>query len=165
MYKPNFCADCGARIARTRWRPWTSRRFCAACEGRFRGGRLLLPLAAAFGLLAAGFAAGRLTRPSSAPLAVKTSAPVLLAPAPLAPSAPAKANSTGGAPDAPAAPRYGADGTAQERPTDPGEVVSVCGARTKKGTPCQRRVRGAGRCWQHRGRAAMLPPGKLVVSN
>ncbi|HEX8149343.1 MAG TPA: hypothetical protein VF591_19325, partial [Pyrinomonadaceae bacterium] len=61
------------------------------------------------------------------------------------------------------APSYGADGTAGERPTDPEEVVYVCGARTKKGTPCQRRVRGPGRCWQHRGKPAILPPSKLVV--
>jgi hypothetical protein len=60
-------------------------------------------------------------------------------------------------------PSYGADGTASERPTDPMEVVSICGARTKKGTPCSRRVRGEGRCWQHRGRPAMLPPQKLIV--
>ena len=60
-------------------------------------------------------------------------------------------------------PVYGPDGTANERPTDPEEVVYVCGARTKKGTPCQRRVRGPGRCWQHRGMPAVLPPSKLVV--
>ena len=60
-------------------------------------------------------------------------------------------------------PAYGPDGTAGERPTDPEEVVYICGARTKKGTPCQRRVRGPGRCWQHRGKPAMLPPSKLIV--
>jgi hypothetical protein len=60
-------------------------------------------------------------------------------------------------------PTYGPDGTANERPTDPSEVVYVCGARTKKGTPCSRRVRGPGRCWQHRGMPAILPPSKLVV--
>lgn len=27
---------------------------------------------------------------------------------------------------------------------------SLCGARTKKGSPCQRRVAGGGYCWQHR---------------
>ena len=64
-----------------------------------------------------------------------------------------------------AEPAYGPDGTANERPTDPQEVVYICGARTKKGTPCQRRVRGPFRCWQHRGMPAMLPPSKLVVPN
>jgi hypothetical protein len=68
-----------------------------------------------------------------------------------------------GATTAARAPVYGADGTEAERPTDPAEVVSICGARTKKGTPCSRRVRGTGRCWQHRGKPAMLPASKLIV--
>ena len=43
------------------------------------------------------------------------------------------------------------------------EVVYICGARTKKGTPCARRVHSAVRCWQHKGSPAMLPPEKLIV--
>ncbi|MBD0325234.1 MAG: hypothetical protein ICV68_02320 [Pyrinomonadaceae bacterium] len=34
MYKPIFCADCGERIERDKWRLWTSRRFCEICEKR-----------------------------------------------------------------------------------------------------------------------------------
>jgi hypothetical protein len=58
---------------------------------------------------------------------------------------------------------YGADGTETERPTEATELVSICGARTKRGTPCSRRVRGTGRCWQHRGKPAMLSASKLIV--
>ena len=43
------------------------------------------------------------------------------------------------------------------------EKTYICGARTKKGTPCSRRVRGPVRCWQHKGAPAMLPLEKLVV--
>jgi len=43
------------------------------------------------------------------------------------------------------------------------EETYICGARTKKGTPCSRRVRGPVRCWQHKGAKAMLPVEKLVV--
>jgi hypothetical protein len=43
------------------------------------------------------------------------------------------------------------------------EKTYICGARTKKGTPCSRRVRGPVRCWQHKGAQAMLPLEKLVV--
>jgi hypothetical protein len=39
-----------------------------------------------------------------------------------------------------------------------------CGAETKKGTPCSRKVKGNVRCWQHTGMPAMLPPDKLLVS-
>ena len=41
--------------------------------------------------------------------------------------------------------------------------VYICGARTKKGTPCSRRVHGPVRCWQHKGSPAMLPIEKLRV--
>jgi hypothetical protein len=43
------------------------------------------------------------------------------------------------------------------------EQIYTCGARTKKGTPCSRRVHGPVRCWQHKGAKAMLPPDKLLV--
>ena len=111
-------------------------------------------------LAGGGFLLGLRTRPSPPPLVVERGA-LNLAPVPAAPAATLKDEKGGGAKKA--EPRYGPDGTAGERPTEPGEVVSVCGARTKKGTPCSRRVRGTGRCWQHLGRPAMLPPSKLVV--
>ncbi|HEX8130682.1 MAG TPA: hypothetical protein VF527_16400 [Pyrinomonadaceae bacterium] len=161
MYKPNFCAECGGRITRLRWRVWTSRRFCDGCDKRFRRGRILRPLVASVALLGAGFAGGRAMRTAPPPLLFERSA--LNAPAPasqLASAGRAEARATN---EPRRAPVYGADGTETERPTDPAEIVSVCGARTKKGTPCSRRVRGTGRCWQHRGKSAMLPAAKLIV--
>jgi hypothetical protein len=57
--------------------------------------------------------------------------------------------------------------TTSSQPTEPATIVEdktyICGARTKKGTPCSRRVRGPVRCWQHKGAQAMLPLEKLVV--
>jgi hypothetical protein len=150
MYRPNFCAECGARIERVRWHWWTSRRFCPNCERQFRRTRITQPLFVCLLLLGLGFGAGRALRPAPPPLVVANGtqpAPVLLADAVATHAAPA----------------YGPDGTAAERPTDPNEIVSICGARTKKGTPCQRRVRGTGRCWQHLGKPAMLPSEKLIV--
>jgi hypothetical protein len=42
----------------------------------------------------------------------------------------------------------------------------ICGARTKKGTPCHRRVHVAGeRCFQHKGMPAILPLDKLEVKS
>jgi len=44
------------------------------------------------------------------------------------------------------------------------DAVYICGARTKKGTPCHRRVHAAGeRCFQHKGMAEILPPEKLAI--
>ena len=169
MYKPNFCAECGEKITRTRWRLWTSRSFCPDCEGSLRSKRFLLPLLMTVALFFIGLAAGRATRQQPPPLVVQRGE---------LPAAPAVASGKKGSDDdaendagtdastssAPKPePKYGPNGTANERPTDPEEVVSICGARTQKGTPCQRRVRGTGRCWQHRGMPAILPPNKLII--
>lgn len=166
MYKPNFCAECGERVARARWRPWTSRRFCAACGRRFRKRRVAARLMLCVTLFGLGFAFGsRGGGPPSPPLLVVERGGASVSPlSPDAARTPPGVVDEGSAPSTPRQEtRYGPDGTSGERPTDPSEVVSMCGARTQKGTPCQRRVRGTGRCWQHRGRSAMLPPSKLVV--
>jgi hypothetical protein len=153
VYRPNFCAECGERVARARWRLWTSRRFCAPCARRLGRRRFVAPLALAAALAGACFLLGRAGRPTAQP-----SPPVERGTLKLSPAA------VGAAPEGrKPEPRRGPDGSDTERPTEPGETVSICGARTKKGTPCQRRVRGAGRCWQHRGKPAILPPSKLVV--
>jgi hypothetical protein len=163
MYRPSFCCECGERVARARWRVWTSRRFCPSCDRRFRRKRLLTPLALAAALVGGGFVLGRLGRPGAPPLSVERGT-LNLAPPPagnVQHHADERERREGATPKP--EPVYGPDGTANERPTDPAEVVYICGARTKKGTPCQRRVRGPFRCWQHRGMPAMLPPSKLIV--
>jgi hypothetical protein len=124
-----------------------------------------LPAIAGASLFIIGLVAGRAARPSPPPLTVEHEQLPAVSALPL--------KSEGRAPgaeterDAASAPRneptYGPDGTATERPTEPDEIVSICGARTQKGTPCQRRVRGTGRCWQHKGMAAIIPVEKLVV--
>jgi len=45
------------------------------------------------------------------------------------------------------------------------DQVYTCGARTKKGKPCSRRVHGFVRCWQHKGLPAMLPEDKLIIKD
>lgn len=177
MYKPNFCAECGERVLRERWRVWTSRRFCPACAPRLRR-NWRAPLLACCALLGAGFAAGRLMRPAPPPLTIERGS--LPLPGLLAKSAAGQARDAsvnGAASNAPSqtgstrpvegdATNFSHDGAgALERTTDPDELVYICGARTKKGAPCQRRVRGAFRCWQHRGMPAILPPEKLILRN
>lgn len=166
MYRPNFCAECGTRIERRRWRLWTSRQFCSACDQRFRKARLVLSVSASAVLLGIGFVAGRQARPASPPLVIESGHTSVVGATKIRTSpADTEATETAGTITAPTEPRYGPAGTAaSERPTDPVETVSICGARTKKGTPCSRRVRGVGRCWQHRGMPAILPPEKLIVT-
>lgn len=153
MYKPNFCAECGERITRSRWHLWTSRRFCAECVKGVSKRRILLPLIACSALFGLGLLTGFSARKAPPPLVIERGQKSALS-----------ATAQNSSPVAPKpAPVYGPDGTATERPTDPNEIISICGARTKKGTPCSRRVRGTGRCWQHIGRPAILPPAKLIV--
>jgi hypothetical protein len=43
------------------------------------------------------------------------------------------------------------------------EAVYMCGTKTKKGTPCSRKVKGNVRCWQHFGHEPMLPAKDLRI--
>jgi len=166
VYKPNFCVECGARIERARWHWWTNRRFCVACASRSRKSRLLLPLIVCATLLVAGYIAGRVNnRADVPPLIIERGSQTLSAALPTqAAESAVKDNLNKPGLSEAGAGHTGAAGAMHEQPTESGEVVSICGARTKKGTPCSRRVRGTGRCWQHRGKSAMLPTAKLVVS-
>lgn len=167
MYKPNFCSECGSGVERSRWRLWTSRRFCSECAPRFLKAQTLSTLLVGMALFILGLVAGRIARPAAPPLLVERGE----LPAVTTHAAKEKGDRAGGeteisgAAAAPKAePSYGPDGTATERPTGPDEVVAICGARTQKGTPCQRRVRGTGRCWQHKGMPAMIPLEKRLVT-
>jgi hypothetical protein len=165
MYKPNFCAECGERVERARWHLWTSRRFCHMCARRFQRSQILLPLIAGLALFGLGLIAGRTRNSSPPPLIIErgqsSAAPATSKAGAQSPDDESETDAKEAAPKT--GPSHGADGTITERPTDPNEVVSICGARTQRGTPCQRRVRGTGRCWQHKGLPAMLPPDKLIV--
>jgi hypothetical protein len=117
-----------------------------------------LPLIAVLALLAGGFGFGRYWHQSPPPLVIQRSALSPLADVPLtlgAGASHAMLNRTSGT--APAA----AEGNNQLANTE--EVIYTCGARTKKGTPCLRRVHAPVRCWQHKGMPAMLPQEKLLV--
>jgi len=164
MYRPNFCAECGERIARDKWRWWTSRKFCAVCDKRFNRNRFVAPIVAGAFLFSTGLFAGRRWQSIYAPPPLvierrESSAPLLSAAALQTTNTSFETANT-----PPVAQRPTLDSSSSiERITDPNETVSICGARTQRGTPCSRRVRGTGRCWQHRGRPAMLPASRLIV--
>jgi hypothetical protein len=176
LYKPNFCAECGEKIERENWHFWNSRRFCDDCEPVYRMTRIV-PLAL-FGavILFAGIFLGNsgqryvqtplketqssLVEKKSPPpkpqaLAAKPAANaensnVLVNPTPE--PAPAESNTINAAPK----PVIQSNTHVEPRP----EVVYTCGARTQKGTPCSRRVKEPGRCWQHMGKPSMLEAPK-----
>ena len=133
-YRPNFCCECGEKIVRLRWRLWTSRKFCDNCSRRM-GKTLWLQLATvAAVLLLAGVLIGRGWRRERPPLVIER---------------PVQSSTS--------------SQTAITQTAMPQEQVYICGARTKKGKPCSRRVHGLVRCWQHKGLPAMLPPEQLAI--
>jgi len=134
IYRPNFCAECGSKIVRLRWYIWTSRKYCDKCIPSFRKEHWIQPIGAALILLVAGILIGRAMHKELPPITInRTINP--------------------------------GETTAVAAPTSDSllDEVYICGARTKKGTPCSRRVHGPTRCWQHKGLPAMLSNEKLIV--
>jgi hypothetical protein len=155
IYRPNFCAQCGERIIRLRWSLWTSRSFCDACFPEFRKQRWLSPLLRIGAFLCLGLVTGRALRSKPAPLIIERNATV--------PSSSQQAADKS-SDSIKTADAHGGSATETKRVAGEEEVY-LCGARTKKGTPCSRRVHGPVRCWQHKGMPAMLPPDKLIIKN
>ncbi|HSK62741.1 MAG TPA: hypothetical protein VK893_02835 [Pyrinomonadaceae bacterium] len=120
-YQPNFCAECGDKIVRLRWRVWTSRTFCDKCCPRFRKAHWPQRAIATVALFVFGIFIGRACKREPPPLVIQRT---MESPAPNPSATPLPAIV---------------------------EKVYTCGARTKKGTPCSRRVSGPVRCWQHKG--------------
>ena len=135
-YRPNFCCECGQKIVRLRWFLWTSRKFCVKCFRNFVKSHWLRPSVTLLALFLFGVLLGRGCRSAPQPLIIERTT------TPTAQTAPA---------------------SSAPQPSPVLEQLYTCGARTKKGTPCSRRVHGPVRCWQHKGAKAMLPQDKLVV--
>jgi len=157
MYRPSFCNDCGEKIERRKWRWWTNRRFCTRCTTRLRGGAFVKVPLIAGALMLAGFFAGSARRDAPPPLIIERRD------APEATMNGALISQTSSGDNTNLKPAPVTTNQVRDDIEDPNEAVSICGARTKKGTPCSRRVRGIGRCYQHRGKSAMLPTSKLIV--
>lgn len=168
FYKPNFCCHCGDKIERVDWKATSSRRFCEVCETDFAARewlpRLFAGLLLAFGL----FGAGALWRAGGEKPLPIASRPALASRPESAPVDPAASVGRDSAKPAVAperaAPERAAPATPADARRDATEKVFFCGAETKKGTACSRRVKGGGRCWQHQGLAAMLPADKLAAN-
>ena len=158
LYRPKFCSNCGERIERAEWRLWTSGRFCPVCEIEHKG-RELLPKAvlgvASLIILAGGFSlisgSGRADVPR--PAALRSSLTTVQAAA--RPEEGPVASQPSPSPAVAAAMPVSSPRAAPVKPLVAADAAYVCGAETKKGTPCSRRVKGNVRCWQHLGMPSM----------
>lgn len=144
-YRPNFCCECGNKIVRLRWFVWTSRRFCDKCFRPSAKSHWLRPSVTVLVFFLAAFLLGRGCRRAPPPLIIER--PI---------------TSTANSSTAPGA-TSGAPNSTTPQPSPVLEELYTCGARTRKGTPCSRRVHGPTRCWQHKGAPAMLPQEKLRI--
>ena len=169
FFRPNYCANCGEKVERAEWGPLTSRRFCVVCESEFKGHDLIPRAVVALSLLIGVLGVGAYIRSgetSGNAVASRQAAkpqPVRTVEQPMTNSAPAPRSSDAQA--TLAAPKT-LISQAQAPPAVPrveAEDVYICGAETKKGAPCSRRVKGNVRCFQHKGMPAMLPADKLKV--
>lgn len=135
LHRPNFCAECGAKILRLHWRLWTNRKFCDLCARALRRQRWTITGLITSVVFITGFFVGYKLQPSPPPLIIQRAEPA------------------------------SRDSNSASTPPQPltFEEVYICGARTKKGRPCSRRVHGPVRCWQHKGEKAMLPQEKLRI--
>lgn len=170
MYRPNFCAECGERLVRrTRrdWRAlvkvwtgaWARASWCDDCArrlGRYGFAGFVRALAFISFVAISAFSLGRFLRPAPPPLIISRAANSPLSDLPVNFDEPARATT-----------RQENDSTNQYTAVlnqSADEKAYICGARTKKGTPCRRRVHAAGeRCFQHKGMTAMVPLEKLEV--
>jgi hypothetical protein len=174
FHRPNFCCSCGEKIERIEWHIWTSRRYCELCETETRLDELLprtfCVFLLVFGLFGAGSLIGssgdvpdlahspvRMARQRAQQIA-STAGPLdagvrpgqVSEPPPVAPAR------TSPAPE-------GSEMLVREQAPEVEERYYFCGAATKKGTACTRKVKGGGRCWQHKGREAILPERELEI--
>lgn len=165
FYRPAFCCSCGEKVERIEWHIWTSRRFCELCQTehqfeewlpRIMGGFFLL-----FGLSGIG---SLLNEPApdlvSDPVAAARARTPTSRPGPDRVRVYESDATTAGRSDtrqiAGAGPRAEPTVERAKLAAQEDEPVYLCGAETKKGTPCTRRVKKGVRCWQHVGRESML---------
>ena len=174
FYRPNYCCDCGAKIERAEWTLTASRRFCDACSAEKNWHEQLPRMIVAAGVLVGVFGFGTWlasSQPSeiTRPLTPITAAGMIEKPvvraigerAEALPPAPSAGLLQPAEPAAvPDAAQLRTLASAPKERTAPGKISSqqpvyYCGAMTKSGRPCSRRVKSKGRCWQHAGQPSM----------
>jgi hypothetical protein len=153
MQRPNFCVECGERLAQKGWAARLGRRYCDHCTRRLGTVAAFRPIIVVALIAIAAFAFGRYKRPAPPPLIIQRAANSPLSDSPVEFGRSSRANSS-------------RDYQANQSPAAlvTNEEGYICGARTRKGTPCRRRVHVAGeRCFQHKGLPAMVPMDRLII--
>lgn len=162
LYRPNFCNQCGEKIERAEWGVATSRRFCDLCATEHPVLDWAPKLLVAFfgitvlvGMKSVVFPSSALPEssqkpaemrtltgsgsPSKGKAAVEDIGPVATVP-----------QQDNIRPELSGSKPTETFGSPQRVSKSTEAAVYTCGAPTKKGTPCSRKVKTKGFCWQHR---------------
>ena len=176
FYKPTFCCHCGEKIERTKSLRWSSGRFCDVCKSEFAVQewlpKVFILIFGLFGLFGVGSYLQSGERAQVISLKQnKIGAPETSGKTESVANQVQNANrlivqQNGQKVESDAA--MIAKNNKAEKPKISAEPIEkektyFCGAMTKKGTPCSRKVKGGGRCWQHKGQDAMLAQEKLLI--
>ena len=144
MRAAKFCSECGKQLKAGHASVLPIRSFCPHCSPRFRGARFMLIASLAL-CAAGGYTVGHYTTPRP---------PFYLIGTPIDLNANrARPSVNHDSVDSP--------GRREVQAANSNTVESVCGAPTKSGRPCKRKVIGGGYCWQHRDKFA---PKKAAAS-
>lgn len=179
LYKPKFCCQCGVPVERTNWTLLSSRRFCELCQTDYKVEDWIPKVIFAAGILFGIFGIGALLQKPEKPLNIASANSTSINKSSVNTHASVNANVQSFAKtqetnfDPAQSPSKSL--TALPKPdlnaqnvksqaSAAQETIYFCGAETKKGMPCSRRMKGNIRCWQHEGKPAMLPIEKLVAS-
>ncbi|MGQ0542823.1 MAG: hypothetical protein ACT4O9_13375, partial [Blastocatellia bacterium] len=167
LYKPKYCCSCGEKVERTEWRVWTSRRFCQVCETEYVPHEIIPKAVVGFGIVLGifGFSSFFSTRDNNKAVGFSSSkesrlvggdseyrqqpakAVVPQQETQMREALPANPTSLGSVPPGQIVLEQPESKLSAEK------AVFYCGAPTRKGTPCTRRVKVKGYCWQHKGQA------------
>jgi hypothetical protein len=132
--------DCGDQLKSTRANFLSSRSYCDSCARKFRATRFLAIAGLAI-CLTMGYGIGHYRAPREQ---------FYLIGSPVDPAA--DGNEKGGAGAEVKDNKSLATGQLSAVPID--REAAECGARTKSGKPCRRKVVGGGYCWQHRDKSS-----------
>ena len=178
LYKPTYCCHCGDKIENTETLPWKrSGRFCDVCKSEFSFQEFLpkvfIFICVLFGLVGIGSYL-KDGEPTNVSALKQSKSPVRENAVKTESNSNAAQNSnlqiaSKSAPNSQSKLTTKTNENTveiQKVKTETAEIEKVffCGAATKKGTPCSRKVKGGGRCWQHRGQEAVVAQEKLLIT-
>jgi hypothetical protein len=139
MSATKFCPSCGETIKRNLLSPFGFVLFCRRCRKHSRVNSIA-PLALLGCCMLLGFFIGRLTTPRQPFTFIGT--PIELQTKRNSSPNPSSDNGNANFNQRP--------NTGESANSAAEEILSMCGAPTKSGRPCRRKVRGGGYCWQHK---------------